>query len=107
MNRQTIILALRCRVPWLIACGLFPIMVVATHIAVFPGNTPVGPQFWKIDGMTVVSVGIGLRLVVGMALAEETWKAWFYFFLPIPFAIAINWLEGVVLNPPAWARWLR
>ena len=107
MNRETIAAGLRRRVPWMVACWLFPIMVVATHVAVIPGNTRIGPQFWKIDGMTVVSVCVGLRLVVGLALAEKTWKAWFYFFLPIPFAITINWLGGVVLNPPDWASWLR
>ena len=102
MNRQRIGAALRSRRSWLVACGLFPLMALATHVAVFPGNTKGGPHFWTLDGMTVVTVFIGLRMLVGLALAEKTWKAWFYFLLPIPFAVGINWLEGVMRNPPSW-----
>jgi hypothetical protein len=77
-------------------------MALATQVAVFPGNTKGGPNFWTLDGMTVVTACIGLRMLVGLALAEKTWKAWLYFLLPIPFAVEINWLEGVVRNPPPW-----
>lgn len=102
MNQGEIKAALKQRRPWLIACGLFPFMALVTQIAVFPGSTKSGTNFWTLDGMTVVTACIGLRLLVGLALAERRWKAWFYFFLSIPFAIVIVWIEQVARNPPPW-----
>ena len=77
-------------------------MTLATHVAVNAGVTKGGPIVWPLDGMTIVTACIGLRMLVGLALAEATWKAWFYFFLPIPFVVGINWLEGMMRNPPPW-----
>ena len=99
---MTISVVLKRRRSWLIACALFPVVAFATQVFVFPGNTKLGPQFWKLDAVTVVEALIGVRMLVGLALAEKNWKAWYYLVLPIVVAVVVEWLGRVVLNPPKW-----
>ncbi len=77
ISKKNIIAEIKQRRSWILACCLFPIMIVAT-IPFVSCMCAIGDA--KARVLFVAEMCVFLRMLIGLLLAEKRWKAWFYFF---------------------------
>ncbi len=92
MTKEKLIAELKRRRTWFIACLLYIPMLFITIPSVVCACA-IGSA--KGQALFFAELCVAGRMLIGLALAEKNWKAWFYLFLPIGLTVLTNVFAGM------------